>query len=79
MKVHKVILTIIDFDELGTDSIKVEIENTHYPNHCISPEVFSIETADIGEWDDDNPLNFEETAEAEWRRIFPSLMENTKL
>lgn len=73
MKAHKVILTIIDFDEVGADDIKIIIEDTRYPNRCISPEVVSIETVDIGEWDDDHPLNSNATAPQEWRRLFPSL------
>jgi hypothetical protein len=71
MNVHKVILRIIDFDDIGADEIKLVLEETHYPNRCISPEVASIETVDIGEWDDDHLLNNYTTAEAEWRRIFP--------
>ena len=42
MKVYKVELMIIDFDGLGADAIKDEIENTHYANHCISPTVKNI-------------------------------------
>jgi hypothetical protein len=73
MQVHKVVLTIIDFDEIGADEIESVIENAHYPNRCISPDVFSIESAEIGEWDDDGPLNHSDTSDAEWKRIFPSL------
>ncbi len=73
MKAYKVVLTIIDFDEIGADEIKEVIENVHYPNRCIAPDVFSIEEAEIGEWDDDHLLNNNETAEVEWRRLFPSL------
>jgi hypothetical protein len=58
MKVHQVILTIIDFDELGADQIKTVIENQKYPNHCIGPTVESVRTREIGEWSDDNPLNW---------------------
>ena len=73
MNVHKVVLTIIDFDDVGADEIKVVIENQHYPNRCISPDVVNIETVDIGEWDDDHPLNNRKTSKAEWHRLFPSL------
>ncbi len=57
MKVHKVTLSIIDFDEVGPEEIKVILENTKYPNRCISPDVKKIETRDIGEWSDYHPLN----------------------
>lgn len=73
MKVHKVVLTIIDFDEIGADEVKSVIENVKYPNRCISPDVWNIETADIGEWDDSHPLNNTRTSHAEWSRIFPTL------
>lgn len=73
MKVHKVVLTIIDIDDIGAEEIKVVIENARYPNRCIAPDVFSIETVDIGEFDDDHPLNNSKTARAEWRSIFPLL------
>jgi hypothetical protein len=73
MQAHKVVLLIIDMDELGSSEVKEVIENTHYPNRCISPDVHSIETVEIGEWDDDHPLNQTLTADVEWRRLFPSL------
>jgi hypothetical protein len=46
------------------------LENTKYPNRCISPDVLSAETREIGEWHDDHPLNNEETAQAENDRLF---------
>lgn len=49
MEVHKVVLTILDTDEIGAEEILAVIENTRYPNRCIAPEVWSIETVDIGE------------------------------
>lgn len=57
MKVYKVTLSIIDFDNLGEDEIKNEIENVNYANDCISPSVIDIQSVDIGEWDDSHPLN----------------------
>lgn len=78
MKAHVVTLLIIDMDEIGVDEMKVVIENTHYPNRCISPEVFKIETVDIGEWYDDHPLNQITTAQKEWINLFPSLKEDNK-
>ena len=70
MKVHQITLTVIDFDEMGADAIKATIENTRYPNHCISPSVRHIETRDIGPWDDDHPLNKHSTREKELKRLF---------
>jgi hypothetical protein len=73
MNAYVVTLTIIDMDEIGAEEIKDVIENMHYPNRCILPEVVKIESADIGEWDDGHPLNSTDTADAEWQRLFPSL------
>lgn len=71
MKVYKVTVMVIDHDVLGPEEIKDVLENTRYPNHCISPDVMKIEESDIGEWDDNNPLNNVKTHEAEFKRLFP--------
>ena len=70
MKVHKVTLCIVDTDEVGEDEIRAIIENQRYPNWCIHPDVVEFESRDIGEWDDDHPLNQTDAAEAEFRRLF---------
>lgn len=70
MKAHKVELLIIDFDEVGEEDITTMLEQTKYPNRCISPKVKSFETVDVGEWDDDHPLNLHKSADAEYRRLF---------
>ena len=71
MKVHKVTLIVIDFDDIGADEVKNEIQNASYGNDCIAPSVKSIETRDCGDWSDEHPLNFRATADAELRRLFP--------
>ena len=70
MKVYKIVLTVVDFDDIGQESVRKEIECARYPNDCISPSVMSIESRDIGEWSDDHPLNKASTAENEMRRLF---------
>ena len=70
MKAYKVELLIIDFDDIGGEGITEVLEKTHYPNHCICPEVMQIIEKDIGEWDDDHPLNSMDTTDAEYKRIF---------
>lgn len=57
MKAHIITLTIIDFDDLGADEVSSVLENANYPNDCVHPHVQSVETFDIGEWDDDHTLN----------------------
>lgn len=70
MKVHRITLTVIDFDELGADGVREVIENASYPNRCVSPSVTTVETRDIGPWSDDHPLNNRSTAAAEMARLF---------
>lgn len=70
MKAYKVEILIIDFDELGSDGIKSEIENARYSNHCISPEVIEILEADIGDWNDDHILNKKDLKKEEYRKLF---------
>lgn len=70
MKVYKIELMIIDHDEIGEEEIIEILENTRYPNRCISPDVKKIESRDIGEWSDDHPLNFCSTQDAEYKRLF---------
>lgn len=70
MKAYQVTLLVIDHDELGEEGIKNTLENTKYPNWCLSPEVKEIEGVDVGEWSDDHPLNHQNTAQQEYERLF---------
>ena len=70
MKVYKIEVRVVDLDQIGEQEIKIVIENTRYPNRCISPEVKKIESRDIGEWHDEHPMNNSQTADAEYQRPF---------
>lgn len=70
MKAYRVELLIIDHDVLGEQEITDVIENVHYPNHCIAPDVMAIESRDIGPWEDYHPLNQISTRDAEYSRLF---------
>lgn len=70
MKVYKVEIFVMDFDEIGPDRIKEAIEYTEYPNRCISPTVKNIESKDIGKWYDSHPLNNRNTCDAEYESLF---------
>jgi hypothetical protein len=72
MKVHKITLYVIDFDDVGVDAVKEELKNTEYANHCINPLSLSSHTRDIGEWSDDHPLNFFTTRDTELNKLFTS-------
>ena len=66
MKVYKVELSILDFEEIGEEDIKIMLENTKY----LYPKVISIDSREIGEWSDDHPLNHSSTQLHELKRIF---------
>lgn len=72
MKAYKIELLVLDFDQLGSDEIKSILENSRYPNDCISPSAMRIMEADIGPWQDGSPLNKASTRAAEYARIFPA-------
>jgi hypothetical protein len=61
---------VIDQDKIGEREIRMVIENTKYPNRCISPIVMDSLEADIGEWHDDHPLNKRETILGEYDKLF---------
>jgi hypothetical protein len=69
MKVYRVVLRIIDFDDVGEDEVKLIIEHNKYPNHCITPDVVSLETRTV-DWTEDHPLNMEDECDAEFERLF---------
>jgi len=70
MKAYKIEILVLDFDGLGGDEIKFTIEDTRYPNRCISPTVKDIQEVDIGPWEDSHPLNNCQTCDAEYKRLF---------
>lgn len=70
MKAYKLEVLIIDHDGIGPDEIRTVLENQKYPNHCMYPEVQSIDWREIGDWHDDHPLNRTKTRDSEYRRLF---------
>lgn len=69
VKVHKVTVLVVDHDNLGAEGIKNVLHNTHYPNHCLNPQVMDVQTTEV-EWDDSHPLNRSSTQEEEFQRLF---------
>ena len=61
---------VLDFDGLGVDGVINELENARFANDCISPKVMSAKERDIGEWDDEHPLNQRDYCAAEMKRLF---------
>lgn len=69
VRVHRIEVLVIDFDDLGADRVREVIENARYPNRCISPDVKSVETREV-DWSDGHPLNHSATHEAAYRALF---------
>lgn len=59
IKIHRVVVLVIDHDDLGSEGVRREMEAVRYPNDCIAPLVMHQETEEI-EWREDNhnQLNF---------------------
>lgn len=70
MNVHRVTVIVLDFERHGSDDIKRIMQNAHYTSDQTIICVESAETADIGEWSDDHPLNKRDTFAAEVARLF---------
>jgi len=66
MKVHKVTLYVLDYNNLGESEVRYLLEL----NDDIITRVAQIQTTDCGEWSDDHPLNHSATAIAEYERLF---------
>ena len=58
MKAYLLTVLIVDHDDVGMSGAADEIENARYGNRCIIPEVVADRKFDIGEWEDDHPLNY---------------------
>ena len=76
MKVYKVELFVLDFDNVGKKGIKSELENSI---DYFSTTIINIQSKDIGEWSDDNPLNFKDKQVKEYNRLFGKDISNEKL
>lgn len=70
MKVYKLEVMIIDQDVDSIEDAIYIIDETRYPNH-INVKAITCKEADIGEWDDDNPLNDPDTTKQEMDKLFP--------
>ncbi len=56
VEVFKVVLMVVDHDEIGASELADLLENYRYPNHCIGPVVIHTESR-VVEWHDEHPLN----------------------
>lgn len=69
VRVHRIEVLVIDFDDLGAEGVRGVLENARYPNRCISPDVKSVETREV-DWSDEHPLNHSATHEGAYRALF---------
>ena len=70
MKVFKLEVLIIDEGVSDEDEAVSIIDETRYPNH-VNVSAVTCREAEIGEWYDNNPLNYEVSQKAEMNRLFP--------
>lgn len=68
MKAYKLEILVLDHEGIGLDEIRSLIENAKY----VYPSIIKVQEAEIGEWDDDHPLNSRETAQKACEELFPS-------
>ena len=69
MQVFKVEMLIITADIDTEKELINVIENTKYPNWCISPIVKNIKHIEV-DWNDDHKLNNSETCDEEYNKLF---------
>lgn len=70
VQVHKVVLLVVDHDEVGAEEVGEVLEHNRYPNHCMAPSVMHVETREV-DWSDDHPLNAGgDTLRGEFGRLF---------
>ncbi len=78
MKAYKIEVLVIDTDEIGKESIVEYMETVKYPNYCMGVKVMDVTEKEIGEFDDDHPLNKKATMLATYQELFNSKNEVTK-
>lgn len=66
MNAYLLAVLVIDHDQMSVDAVADTIEDQKYPNRCIYPYVLGREVYNIGEWDDDHPLNQRDTDVLAW-------------
>lgn len=77
-KVHRVVLLIVDDDDIGEEGIRSVIPGVRYPNRCIAPQVMSVETREVA-WDDHHPLNSKRTQREAFDELFAQDEELAKM
>ena len=76
MKAYQVTLLVVDTENIGQKGVEDALNFANYPNDCINPTGKKIVGREIGDWDDDHPLNKHDTWQAEYKRLFGDGIEN---
>lgn len=71
VEVYRVVLMIVDHDDVGVEELSHIIENMNYPNHCMNPKVMNSSTRKV-RWHDRHPLNLLSEQKAGFNRLFDS-------
>ena len=66
MKAYKVELLVLDHENVGKDEITFLLGNVKY----LYPSVMSIQSKDIGKWNDDHPLNQRDQFQQFYEELF---------
>jgi hypothetical protein len=68
-KVHRIVVSVLDLNDLGASEVVSVLEEARCPNDYVSLRVASIDTREV-EWTDDHPLNL-----PGWKRAFEELFD----
>jgi len=64
--VYKAVLCIVDHEDMPEESVINLLENVRY----LYPNIISLESREIEEWDDEHPLNKKGTYEKTFEELF---------
>lgn len=67
-KIHYVTVGVVNFESFGENVVKFDIEQGL--RDIGIGHVISIETQELKDWEDSNPLNFSDKASAEFKKLF---------
>lgn len=77
MKLIKLEVYIVDFDEFDNLKTYIDIiQDQNYPC-AIYPRVLNADIADIGEWSDGHHLNMTDATLEEYRKYFKNNVDNS--
>ena len=62
MKAYKIEILVLDFEDYGSEEYVIELEQ----NRHLNAKVLKRSSIDIGEWDDDHPLNQNSVEANKW-------------